>query len=155
MFLTVVDKMIFAKSQLRRTSLMPNMIHQLTTIYVILADFFANHPEAANWRQSNHWQPAFTDAEVLTIALMQSYFQTPTLKRIYLLVRANDPKAFPFLPSYQQWLARLHKLSTQLGQLLVASTPADRYHSDYYLLDSKPIPVCSLDSPRSPPPVAR
>lgn len=121
---------------------MPNMIHQLTTIYAILADFFANHPEAANWRQSNHSQPAFTDAEVLTIALMQSYFQTPTLKRTYLLVRANDPGAFPHLPSYQQWLARLHKLSAQLGQLLVASTPPDGFESDYYLLDSKPIPVC-------------
>jgi hypothetical protein len=46
------------------------MIHQLTTIYAILADFFAHHPEAANWRQSNHSQPSFTDAEVLTIALM-------------------------------------------------------------------------------------
>jgi transposase len=121
---------------------MPNMIHQLTTIYAILADFFAHHPEAANWRQSNHSQPSFTDAEVLTIALMQSYFQTPTLKRTYLLVRANDPRAFPCLPSYQQWLARLHKLSAQLGQLLVSSTPCDDYESDYYLLDAKPIPVC-------------
>jgi transposase len=118
------------------------MIHQLTTLYVILADFFAHHPEAANWRQSNHSQPAFTDAEVLAIALMQSYFQTPTLKRTYLLVRANDPRAFPHLPTYQQWLARLHKLSAQLGQLLVSSTPCDDYESDYYLLDSKPIPVC-------------
>jgi transposase len=121
---------------------MPNMIHQLTTIYVILADFFAHHPEAANWRQSNHSQPAFTDAEVLAIALMQSYFQSPTLKRTYLLVRANDPKAFPFLPSYQQWLARLHKLTALVGEVLVASTPSDGYQSDYYLLDSKPIPVC-------------
>lgn len=121
---------------------MPNMIHQLTTIYVILADFFAHHPESANWRQSNHSHPAFTDAEVLTIALMQSYFQTPTLKRTYLLVRANDPRAFRYLPSYQQWLARLHKLSAQLGQLLVSSTPSETYESHYYLLDSKPIPVC-------------
>lgn len=121
---------------------MPTMIHQLTTIYVILADFFAHHPQAANWRTSNHSQPAFTDAEVLTIALMQSYFQTPTLKRTYLLVRANDPKAFPHLPSYQQWLARLHKLTARVGQLLVATTPTENGEGDYYLLDAKPIPVC-------------
>jgi transposase len=121
---------------------MPNMIHQLTAIYVTLADFFASHPQTANWRQSNHSQPAFSDAEVLAIAFMQSYFQTPTLKRTYLLVRANDPTAFPHLPSYQQWLARLHKLTAQLGQLLIASTPPDTYQSDYYVLDSKPIALC-------------
>lgn len=121
---------------------MPTMIHQLTTIYVLLADFFAPHPQTANWRLSNHSQPAFSDAEVLAIALMQSYFQTPTLKRTYLLVRANDPKAFPLLPSYQQWLARLHKLTAQVGQLLTSSTPAEAWEGGYYVLDSKPIPVC-------------
>lgn len=121
---------------------MPNMIHQLTAIYVILADLFATHPQTANWRLSNHSQPNFTDAEVLTIALMQSYFQAPTLKRTYLLVRANDPHAFPHLPTYQQWLARLHKLSALVGQVLVSSTPSEAWHSDYYVLDSKPIPLC-------------
>lgn len=121
---------------------MPNMIHQLTTIYVILADLFATHPQSAHWRLSNNSQPSFTDAEVLAIALMQSYFQAPTLKRTYLLVRANDPRAFPHLPSYQQWLARLHKLTALVGQVLVASTPTQSWQGDYYLLDSKPIPVC-------------
>ena len=76
---------------------MPNMIHQLTTIYVILTDLFATHPQTAVWRVSYNSQPAFTDAEVLTITLMQGYFQAPTLKRTYLLVRTNDPKAFPHL----------------------------------------------------------
>src|ERR1051325_7570942 len=109
---------------------MPSMIHQLTTIYVMLADFFAKHPQTTTWRQSNPSRPVFTDAEVLAIALMQSYFQTPTLKRTYLLVRANDPRAFPHLPSYQQWLARLHKLAHQVSQVLVASTPAQEAEGD-------------------------
>jgi transposase len=121
---------------------MPSMIHQLTTLYVMLADFFDHHPQATNWRRSNHRQPAFTDAEVLTIALMQSYFQTPTLKRTYLLVRAIDPGAFPHLPSYQQWLARLHHLGPLISQLLVASTPGDDERSPYYLLDALPIALC-------------
>lgn len=121
---------------------MPNMIHHLTTIYVLLADFFAHHPQLANWRQSNHSQPAFSDAEVLAIALMQSYFQTPTLKRTYLLVRANDPRAFPRLPSYSQWLARLHQLGPLLSRLLVATTPSEDCPGDYYLIDALPIPLC-------------
>ena len=64
----------------------------LTILYVTMADFFDAHPTLAQWRESNHSQPAFTDAEVLTIALMQSYFRTDTLKRTFLLVRANDPR---------------------------------------------------------------
>jgi transposase len=121
---------------------MQSMIHHLTTIYVTLADFFDHHPRLANWRHSNHAAPVFTDAEVLTIALMQSYFQTPTLKRTFDLVRANDPQAFPHLPSYGQWLARLHQLGPFISRLLVASTPADECAGAYYLIDALPIPVC-------------
>jgi hypothetical protein len=73
---------------------------------------------------------------------MQRYFQTPTLKRTYLLVRTNDPKAFPHLPSYQQWLARLHKLAPLVAQILAATTPSSDSQDDDYLIDSKPIPVC-------------
>jgi transposase len=121
---------------------MHDMIHQMTTIYVTLADFFATHPRLTTWRQSHNSAPAFTDAEVLTIALMASYFHTPTLKRTYDLVRANDPTAFPHLPSYKQWLARLHQLAPLLSQLLVASTPSADCAGDYYLIDALPIPVC-------------
>lgn len=142
MFQSVVGKLIFAKSTTRRTSLMQSMIHHLTQIYVTLSDFFEHHPRLANWRRSNHSQPAFTDPEVLTIALMQSYFQTPTLKRTFDLVRLNDPQAFPHLPSYGQWLARLHQLSALLSQILVASTPDEATSGDYYLIDALPIPLC-------------
>ena len=68
---------------------------QLTVLYVTIADFFDNHPAMANWRESNNSKPEFTDAEVHTIAMMQQYFRTPTLKRTFLLVLANDTRAFP------------------------------------------------------------
>lgn len=121
---------------------MQSMVHHMTAIYVTLADFFDKHPKLLQWRTSNHSTPTFTDAEVLTVAFMQSYFQTPTLKRTYLLVQASDPMAFPHLPSYQQWLARLHKLAPLVAQILAATTPSSDSQDDYYLLDSKPIPVC-------------
>jgi hypothetical protein len=80
---------------------MLGVAEQLTVLYVFVADFLQHHPALAKWRRSNH-NPKLTDAEVLTIALMQGYFQTPTLKRTYLLVKANDPRAFPHLCSYKQ-----------------------------------------------------
>lgn len=114
----------------------------LTILYVTMADFFDHHPTLAQWRESNNATPTFTDAEVITMALMQSYFRTDTLSRTYLLVRANDPQAFPRCCSYKQWLARLHRLAQQvgiiLGELADSAAPATKF----YLLDAQPVPMC-------------
>lgn len=114
--------------------------HQLTVIYCFVDNFCQTHPAQAQWRVSNHQTPQFSDAEVLTIALMQGYFGCATLKQTYLLVQANAASAFPKLCRYPQWLARLHALSPLVGRLVLAS--AGGACKQYYLMDSKPIPVC-------------
>lgn len=114
--------------------------HQLTVHYYFLDSFLKTHPQWAQWRRSNNAAPKFTDAEVLTIALMQGYFGCATLKQTYLLVRANAHAAFPQLCSYQQWLARLHALTPLVGRLVLES--AAEQPNTFYLLDSKPIPLC-------------
>ncbi len=74
--------------------------------------------------------------------MMQSYFGTATLKRTYLLVKANDPHAFAHLPGYKQWLARWHQLSFQMD-VIVESIPLNIKESDeIYLIDSFPINMC-------------
>jgi len=115
---------------------------QLVVLYVTIADFFDKHPKMQNWRESNNRRPNFTDAEVLTLAMMQSYFRTPTLKRTFELVLANDRRAFPRCCSYKQWIARLNQLSRQIGAMIrkVAEEHAEGWQ--FYLLDSEPIPVC-------------
>ncbi len=114
----------------------------LTILYVTVADFFDTHPAVRGWRQSNNRRPEFTDAEVLTMALMQGYFRTATLKRTFLLVRANDPGAFPKCCTYKQWLARLNRLAPQLGVILEELAQATAAETQFYLLDAQPIPVC-------------
>jgi hypothetical protein len=47
-------------------------------------------------------QPKCTDTEIITLAMMQCYVGTVNPKRLYLLVKANDPKALPTLPDYKQ-----------------------------------------------------
>jgi hypothetical protein len=56
---------------------------QLTVSYVFVDNFCKAPPAQAQWRTSNHDAPLFTDAEVLTIALMQGYFGCATLKQTY------------------------------------------------------------------------
>lgn len=113
----------------------------LTILYVTVADFFDTHPAWREWRRSNH-TPEFTDSEVLTIALMQGYFRTDTLKRTFLLVRANDPQAFPKCCTYKQWLQRLNRLSGHLGVMVDELAQDHATGAQFYLLDAQPVPVC-------------
>jgi len=115
---------------------------QLVLLYSTVDDLLKMQERGGEWRQSNN-KPRFTDAEVLTIALMQSYFRTDTLKRAYLLVKANDPTAFRDLPSYKQWLSRLHRLTGKTGEMIF-SVPLkiEDFAEEVYLIDSYPVRLC-------------
>ena len=68
---------------------MSSIDHQMTEIYCFVDDFLNAHPALAGWRRSPHARPQFTDAEVITIALLQSSFGVNKLKRAYDLVAKN------------------------------------------------------------------
>ncbi len=116
--------------------------HRMTEIYCFVDDFLKARPALSGWRRSPHAAPRFTDSEVLTIALLQADVGTDTLKRTYLLVAQNWRSAFPRLPSYAQWLARLHRLTRHVGALLAATCGHGTPQARLYLIDSKPIPLC-------------
>lgn len=114
---------------------------QLVLVYCLADDCLKGQENRGKWRKSNN-TPKCTDAEIIALAMMQSYFGTATLKRTYLLVKANDPTAFPTLPGYKQWLARLHQLSRQIG-LLLDSIPLNiKDEDEIFLIDSFPIKMC-------------
>jgi hypothetical protein len=46
---------------------MNSIADQMLTIYVFVAAFLVAHPIPANWRHSNHHEPAFTDAQVISL----------------------------------------------------------------------------------------
>ncbi len=114
---------------------------QLVLVYCLADDGLKNQENKGDWRKSNN-KPKCTDAEIIAVAMMQSYFGTATLKRTYLLIKANDPQAFPYLPGYKQWLARLHRLGNQIG-LILESVPLNITDMDeIFLIDSFPVPLC-------------
>jgi IS5 family transposase len=115
---------------------------QMTALYTFIDDYLKAHPGQAQWRRSPNRAPASTDAEVITIGLMQGVFGCATLKKAYLLVASGWRDAFPRLCNYQQWLARLHRLSALVGHLLQAALGVQCLDMRLYLLDGKPIPVC-------------
>jgi Transposase DDE domain len=121
---------------------MSSIDHQMTEIYCFVDDFFKTHPLTADWRHSPNSHPAFTDSEVITIALLQGPLGCSTLKQAYLLVRENWHSAFPHLVSYKQWIGRLHKLQAFVGQLICSVPLAISEADEFYLIDSKPVPLC-------------
>jgi hypothetical protein len=121
---------------------MSSIVDTLTQIYVLVADFLAEHPDQAHWRRSPNDQPVFTDAEVITIGLMQSVLGVATLKQTYRLIANNWRDCFPKLCCYGQWLSRLHALSALVGHLMGQAIAHHKMPGRLYLVDSKPIPVC-------------
>ena len=121
---------------------MPSIDDQITEIYVFVDDHLKQHPSLAQWRESNNNQPAFSDAEALTIALSQGCFGVQSLKEAYEKIRDNYREAFPHLPTYSRWIIRLHELDPLIGELLIASTALFRGEPSFHLIDSKPIQLC-------------
>ena len=120
---------------------MRSIREQLILVYCLADDGLKSEKNGGNWRRSNH-NPKCTDAEIIAVAMMQSYFGCASLKRAYLLVKANDPQAFPHLPGYKQWLARWHQLSFQMGAILDSIPLSLKDLEEIYLIDSFPIPLC-------------
>lgn len=114
--------------------------HQMTVLFVTIDDFLNQHPKWRQWRLSPNCRPAFTDSEVLTVALMQGCLKVATLKHAYQIVANDFAAAFPRLPSYCQFMARLHTLQPLVGRLIQQVLPT--LPDDTYILDSKPIPLC-------------
>src|SRR5579885_3041613 len=92
---------------------------QMIAVFCFIDDFLMTHPTLAGWRSSPHAHPKFTDAEVLTIAQMQPILGVATLKRAYLVTKSLFARDFPNLPSYAQFLFRLHRLMAIEGLLLM------------------------------------
>ncbi len=123
-------------------SIAPSIAHQMTQIYVFVDDYLKEHPKQAAWRRSHNEAPTFTDAEVITLGLLQGAFGCATLKKTYQLVAANWRSAFPHLCSYGQWVARLHNLSALVGQLLQAAVGLCGLAGRLSMIDGLPIRVC-------------
>ena len=116
-----------------------NIDEAMLVLYVFVSDTLAQHPEWADWRRSNNNEPEFTDAEVITIALMQGCLGCATLKSAYQFIAHNHKKAFPKRCSYQRFIARLHALREIVGHLLVAALSQHKMPARVYIVDSKPI----------------
>ena len=120
------------------------MAWELTIIglYVYICQSYARHLCGYAQRQSNNFQPDFTDEEVLTIYLFGIMRKCFELQAIYHYTHDHLRKWFPGLPSYQAYVARLNRLSDVFPPLvehLLEDCPQPSLLREVRLLDSLPI----------------
>lgn len=117
--------------------------HTMTVIYYLVDNYLLKHPRVAQWRGSNNPAlPSFSDAETLTVALLQGPLEAQSLKQTWKLVNEYHRDAFPKLPSYAQFIQRLQDLDQPLGGLLAATTAVPAGSLNFHRIDAKPIPLC-------------
>jgi IS5 family transposase len=119
---------------------MNKILDKLTEIYCFVDDFLQTNRQLSEWRRSNHRRPLFSDAEVLTIALLQSEFGVESLRKTHTLIAENFAEEFPALCGYKQFIRRLHRLTGIVQKIFEVTVSF--YKSQVYLMDAKPIPVC-------------
>jgi len=129
-------------------------IDKLIQIYFYICDCYDTELYLHNQRQSNHYQPKFTDTEVMTIFLYATIVEKrKDKKEVYDFADNYLRSWFPNLcKSYEGYLGRLNNLSGHYISLINRLLMDKMYHSSYEefvllnqylvsLVDSMPIIV--------------
>lgn len=115
-------------------------------IYLFICELYDRDLQYTCQRFSNNSSPKFTDQEVMTIYLFvimeQEYFK---VKQIHRFAKEYLYSWFPDLPSYQEFVTRLNRLSDSfkiLASTLFCCFFPDDCDPETSLTDSMPIVTC-------------
>jgi hypothetical protein len=111
-----------------------------TALYVRTDDLLKQYPDLAPWRPAVGLQPQLTDAELVTLAVMQALLGCTSEARWIRHARAHLGHLFPYLPGqpgYNRRLRAAAALITTLIRLLAADTSL--WTDDVWVVDSTPV----------------
>lgn len=109
-------------------------------LYVSIDDLLTCHPERAPSRPAGGFTPQISDAELLTLAVMQSMLQVTSERRWLRHANTRLRNMFPYLPQQPGYNKRLRHLAATMawltGQLAGRVSVAD---DDVWIADSTPV----------------
>lgn len=111
-----------------------------TALYVTTDDLLRAHPERVPARPRVGFTPQISDAEILTLAVMQALLGYPSEDRFLRYARKNLLAMFPTLPLQSGYNKRLRKLAATMSWLvgrLAAQTSV--IGDDVWVVDSTPV----------------
>jgi hypothetical protein len=111
-----------------------------TALYVTTDDLLAAHPERVPARPRVGIAPKLSDAELLTLAVMQALLGYTSETRWLRYARKNLLEMFPYLPGQSGYNKRLRKLADTMSWLIGAlAAQTSIGGDDVWLVDSTPV----------------
>jgi hypothetical protein len=111
-----------------------------TALYVKIDDVLKAFPDRLPWRPAVGIAPRITDAELLTLAVMQALLGHTSEARWLRFARARLRRLFPYLPGQSGYNKRLRRLSATIGWLAgVLARETSVWTDDVWVVDSTPV----------------
>src|SRR6266545_2084920 len=111
-----------------------------TALYVTTDDLLKTSPHLAPWRPAVGIAPKLSDAELVTLAVMQALLGFPSEARWLRYARAHLGHLFPYLPQQPGYNKRLRAAAALLQQLIRAlASDTTWWTDDVWVADSTPV----------------
>jgi hypothetical protein len=111
-----------------------------TALYVRTDDLLKAFPDRAPGRPRVGIAPKITDAELLTLAVMQALAGRPSEARWLRYARAELRQLFPYLPQQPGYNKRLRRLGDTITWLIaVLARDTSLFTDDVWVVDSTPV----------------
>ena len=111
-----------------------------TALYVRTDDLLKTCPQRALWRPATGIAPEISDAELVTLAVLQALLGFVSEARWLRFARKSLRSLFPYLPGQSGYNKRLRKLAAIMIWLIrVLAADTSLWHDDVWVVDSTPV----------------
>ena len=111
-----------------------------TALYVTVDDLLQQAPQLAPWRPAGGIPPKLSDAELLTLAVMQALLGFTSEARWLRYAGRHLRHLFPYLPGQSGYNKRLRRTAGLLGHLIrVVARDTALWSDDVWVVDSTPV----------------
>ena len=118
----------------------PDLDALATRLYVTVDDLLIDHPEWAPERPAIGIAPQLSDAELITLAVIQALLGFTSEARFIRHARTHLRSLFPYVPQRPAYNKRLrHAAATMQHLIEVIARDCPSWHDDLWLVDSTPV----------------
>jgi hypothetical protein len=111
-----------------------------TALYVTVDEHLQHDPELRPWRPAVGIPPKLSDAELLTLAVMQALLGYTSEARWLRYARAHLRHLFPYLPGQSGYNKRLRRAASLIRQAIRAiAADTALWSDDVWIVDSTPV----------------
>jgi hypothetical protein len=111
-----------------------------TALYVRVDDELKTRPELVRYRPVVGIAPKLSDAELVTLAVVQALLGFTSETRFLRFARAHLDHLFPYVPNQSGYNKRLRTAAFQLNALIrVLARDTDLWSDDVWMVDSTPV----------------